>query len=252
MHSFINNRKVPQILSIAAKRVEEWSIHSWKWLSRLRIAVLKHFKVEKRLSTRTMRVDQREAITALVKVMLSHLDLKTMHVGVYNPETDVFAHLSLDYLAHKAGLALRRAQRAMAWLYDSGYVIAYRQSSYDLETEEYHHKPSIRRISNCLLEDLGITELAFQRARNKSRKNNKKILITSLVKKVVHPSNPNKINTIKDMFSSIIKNIVPSEIQINARPSNAYTEKIKKLMTIMPELSFSEAKRMLPCPNTYK
>ena len=252
MHSFINNRKVPQILSIAANRVEEWSIHSWKWLSRLRIAVLKHFKIEKRLSTRTMRVDQREAITALVKVMLSHLDLKTMHVGVYNPETDVFAHLSLDYLAHKAGLALRRAQRAMAWLYDAGYVIGYRQSSYDLETEEYHHKPSIRRISNLLLEDLGITDLAFQRARSKSRKNHKKILIKSLTKEAVSSITPNTISTIKDMFSSIIKNISPSDNQINSRPSNTYTEKIKKLMSIMPDLSFSEAKRMLPCSSTYK
>jgi hypothetical protein len=249
--SYINDRKVPQILSISASRVEEWSSHSWKWLSRLRVAILKRVKIKKRHSCRTMRIEQREAISALLKVMLSHLDLKTMQVGVYNPETDVFAHLSLNYLAHKANLSIRRTQRAMSWLYDSGYIIGFRQSSYDLETDEYIHKPSIRKISNSLLSDLGITDFAFQRARSKSRKNFQKIVIKSFTDTVVTPA-ITTINTVKDMISSIITNKSPSKNLINPDPSSTYTEKIKKLMTIMPNLSFSEAERMLPSPNSYK
>lgn len=252
MDSYIDNRKVPQILSLAAKRVGEWSLHSWKWLTRLRTAVLMRVNLEKRLSTRTMRTDQREAIFSLLKVILSHLDLKTMQIGVYNPETGVFAHLSLDYLAHKAGLPLRRAQRAMAWLYDAGYVIGYRQSSFDLETNEYTHKPSVRKVSFHLLKDLGITELAFQRARRKSRKNLDKCLSkfypSTKVGEGIFTTTQNIISSITDM----LKPKAPHSNRPTTNSINIYTEKIKKLTELMPNLSIEEAQRMLPKPNACK
>lgn len=250
--SYIYDRKVPQILSLAANRVEEWASHSWKWLSRLRIAILKRIKIKKRDSSRTMRVEQREAISALLKVILSHLDLKTMQVGVYNPETDVFSHLSINYLAYKANLSIRRAQRAMSWLYDSGYIIAYRQSSFDIETEEYIHKPSIRRVSNNLLSDLGITELALQRAKNKSRKNFQQTFIKSMTDKIVTPQIANTIHTVKAMISGIMSNTSSFKSPVNLDPSATYTEKINKLMTMIPNLSLSEAERMLPSRHSFK
>lgn len=252
MHSYIDDRKVPQILALSASRVGEWSSHSWKWLTRMRIAILRRVQIEKRLSCRTMRVDQRKAIAALLKVMLSHLDLKTMQVGIYNPETNVFTHLSLNYFAHKAGLSLRRTQRAMAWLYDAGYVIGFRQSSFDTETNEYHHKPSIRRVSNSLLQDLGITSLAIQRARNKSKKNFQKTLLKTLKADTQQSNNSNTVKAVKSMISGIVSRVMPSDVSNNSPPCKAYTEKIKKLMTLMPNLSYEEAKKMLPAPYTYK
>lgn len=250
MHSYIGNRKVPQILSLAASRVGEWSLHSWKWLSKMRSAVLKRIQIEKRLSSRTMRVDQREAIYSLLKVLLSHLDLKTMQVGIYNPEMNIFTHLSLNYLAHKAGLSLRRAQRAMAWLYEAGYVIGYRQSSFDLETNEYLHKPSVRCVTAFLLQDLGITSLALNRARQKSRKGLKLPLTNSSDKKE-SPVKP-VLDTVKNMISSVFNKPPTKNKTRSAISIKEYTEKIEHLMLRMPEISFDEAKRMLPLPNAYK
>lgn len=251
MHTYIDQKKVPQILALSASRVGEWSSHSWKWLLRMRIAVLKRIKLDKRLSSRTMRIDQRKAIAALLKVLLSHLDLKTMQVGIYNPETDVFIHLSLNYFAHKAGLSLRRTQRAMAWLYDAGYIIGYRQSSYDIETEEFYYKPSIRRVSDTLLQDLGITNLALQRARNKSRKNLEKFLSKFYRNKNEEQKEQNNIDATNNVISNVLNMFTVKQQRSSDHSVKIFTEKIKKLMDLMPNLTLEEAKRMLPSPNAY-
>lgn len=251
MHSFIENRKVPQILALSASRVGEWSSHSWKWLSRLRLAMLQRINAKKRVSTRTMRKDQRNAISALLQVLLSHLDLKTMQIGIYNPETNVFIHLSLEYLAKKARLTLRRAQRAMSWLYDAGYVVGFRQSSFDLDTNEYCHKPSVRKISLFLLQDLGITNLALQRARNKSRKHLERFLINAYQNnKNSEKNEPGVLDSVKKITSKLVSNLSFKK-EIPSESFKIYTEKLKKLMALMPHLSQEDAKRMLPSPDTY-
>lgn len=254
MHSFIENRKAPQILALSASRVGEWSSHSWKWLSRLRLAILQRVNAKKRISTRTMRVDQRNAISALLRVLLSHLDLKTMQIGIYNPESDVFIHLSLDYLAKRAKLPLRRAQRALSWLYEAGYVIGYRQSSLDFETNEYSYKPSVRKISHFLLQDLGITSFAIQRARNRSRKHLEKFLSNAYKSKGTRPKEQNFVGSIKEMASNLLNtaSFKTNNAPVSSDVFKIYTEKIKKLMDLMPGISQEEAKRMLPSPNSYQ
>lgn len=239
----VNGRKVPQILSLAASRIDQWGAHSWKWLTKLRLAILIRVSLGKRRSTRTMRKEQREAITALLKVMLSYLDLKTMQIGVYNPATGVFAHLSLDYLAHKAGLNIWTAQRAMAWLYDSGYLVAYRQSTFDIESNEFTYKPSIRRISNMLLTDLGITDLSLSRARTKSKKSAMKEAVTHVIKKTADQVK----NVVSVAFNKMSAFSSPKQTGMS---SSEYAEKLKKLMAALPHLSLSEAQQMLPRPSS--
>jgi len=247
MHAYIDDRKVPQILALSASRVGEWSSHSWKWLTRLRTAVLKRVNTEKRLSCRTMRIEQRKAIFALLKVMLSHLDLKTMQVGIYNPETNVFTHLSLEYFAHKANLSLRRTQRAMAWLYEAGYVMGYRQSSFDITTNEYQHKPSIRKVTLTLMQDLGITNLALCKARDRARKNQNKLLIQEK-RKNIQPTNEKKsFKSVIPIIENIASRWIAPRENIDAHAAReAYTEKIRKLMLNIPDLSLEEARKMLP------
>ncbi len=80
MDSHKINIKGPQILSLAASRVGEWSESSWKWLSRLRVALLQRFHDHNRLSSKTMRSDQRIAISQLLKIMLNYLDLNTINL----------------------------------------------------------------------------------------------------------------------------------------------------------------------------
>ena len=153
-----------------------------------------------------------------------------MQIGIYNPKTDVFTHLSLDYLAHKAGLSLRRTQRAMAWLYDAGYIIGYRQSHYDIETEEFHYKPSIRRVAYILLQDLGITNLALQRARSKSRKNLEKFLSKFYNDKKRDNKPQSTIEATKNVISNVLNMFSAKPQIISSISSKIYTEKIKHLM----------------------
>lgn len=236
---FINDRKVPQILSLASKRVDEWSKSSWKWLTRFRIAILARVALGKRLSSRTMREDQREAIEALLKVILSHLDLSTMQVGVFNPETGVFVHLTLEYLAHKAALSYSKAQRAMAWLYEAGYVMGLRQSSFDAENNKFIHQPSIRRASNHLLLDLGITDLALGKARAKCKKT--KIVSTG---HMVHKA----VAQVKKVFSSVFKSTTPATPKKTGIPMAEYLEKVSKL--VESGFSIEEARQILPKPSS--
>ncbi len=238
--SFIGSRKVPQILSLAASRVGQWSGHSWKWLNKLRSAILERVAGGRRFSTRTMRKEQREAIWKLLNVILSHLDLATMRVGIFNPETGVFVHLTLDYLAHQAGLSYSQAQRAMAWLYEAGYLIGCRQSSFDTDSNKFIHQPSIRRVSNHLLLDLGITELAISNARAKSKRSSIGQSVGRVVKKTV--------TELKKTFSNAFKSMTATPQKRNGIPMAEYLEKVAKL--VESGFSLEDAQQMLPKPSS--
>ncbi|MBN9289470.1 MAG: hypothetical protein BGO43_12040 [Gammaproteobacteria bacterium 39-13] len=247
MNSYTINKKSPQILSLAGSRVGEWVDSSWKWLTKLRSAALRRFQNNIRHSSRTIRYEQRVAIAEVLKVLFSYLDLNTMCVGIYHRETDAFVHLSLDFIAKKAGLNIRRAQRAMSWLYQSGYVAGYRQSFYDIDTEEYYHKPSIRRVNSKLLFDLGITEFALQRARNRSKNKFHDILLKSLSSKnQSSKSNKQNSNDIKNILNGLSQAFALPKHSKSQSSESTYNEKLKKLMDLMPNLTIYEAQRMLP------
>lgn len=236
----IGSRKVPQILALAASRVEQWSDKSWKYLTRFRISILERILNGRRISARTMRKEQRQAITALLRVILANLNLSTMQIGFIDKQTGIFVHLTLEYLAHQAKLDLRTAQRAMSWLYESGYVIGTRQSSVDLDTGEYINKPSIRQISGLLLSDLGISHFALSNAKQRSAK--------PTVKKSVGNIAIKAFNQLKENFTSKLKPICKPTNPIKTFCLIEYKEKLAKLMEAMPHISLSEAQSMLPRP----
>lgn len=249
MNSQIVNKGSPQILSLASSRVGEWVESSWKWLGRLRSSVLMRFLEQSRASSRVMRFEQREAISEVLKVIFRYLDLNTMCVGVYHRETETFVHLSLDFIAKKSGLHIRRAQRAMSWLYQSGYIVGYRQSFYDIDTEEYYHKPSIRRVNSKLLFDLGITEFALQRARTRSKRRFQDVLLKSLSTKKQTQYKPNiEVPNVQSLIKGVTEAFALPKNPKPLQPPSIYNEKLKKLMSLMPNLTLHEAQRMLPSP----
>tara|TARA_R110002110_G_scaffold415856_3_gene658456 strand:- start:31561 stop:32310 length:750 start_codon:yes stop_codon:yes gene_type:complete len=249
MNSLLINKKTPQILSLAADRAGQWAQHSWKWLHSFRGALLRRVENQKRVSTRTMRSDQRQAIHQLLQIILSHLDLKTMQVGFYHQETQMFVHLSIGYLSRKAQLSERRTQRALCWLQQSGYLSAFRQSSYDELTNEYIHKPSVRRVHQKLLFELGITPRALHKARTRSSQNyqnrliSKKLNQNTGVSLKTNPVGDNTLATILKLPFAKPKKPIPTH-----PPPSVYYEKINKIMSIFPNISFEEAKNMLPHP----
>lgn len=253
MNSYMINKK-PQILSLASSRVEEWSRSSWKWLTRFRTTLLQRVRDNRRQSSRTMRKEQRESIAKVLQVLFEYLDLNTLCVGFYHKEANVFVHLSLNFLAKKANLSLRRTQRAMTWLYQSGYVTGFRQSLYNEDEDVYYHKPSIRRINPKLLLDLGITEIALEGARARSKGRFEKSIIESLIKEKISKSKFNSQaggHNITSFIKNLTKPFLLSKNSKSADPPPAYKERVTQLMTLMPHLSVFEAKKMLPPPETY-
>lgn len=247
MNSKLNDKKTPQILSLAASRAGQWAQHSWKWLHSFRGALLKRVENQERISTRTMRLDQRTAIYQLLQIILSHLDLKTMQVGFYHQETQTFIHLGISYLARKAQLSERRTQRALRWLQQSGYISAFRQSTYDDLTDEYIHKPSVRRIHSKLLFELGITPRALNKARVRSTQNYKNRLISKKISENITPDWHPPYKNSKTLASLIPLHSVNTNKKYTTHPPpNIYYEKIQKLMLIFPNISLEEARSMLP------
>lgn len=245
----LSTKQRPQILTIASNRVGEWSAQSWKWLSRLRTAVLIRVSHQKRLSTRTMRNDQRQAISMLLQVILHYLDLKTMQIGFYHDESQTFVHLTLEFLAKKANLPLRRAQRAISWLYQSGYISGFRQSSFDIQTGEYMHKPSIRRINEKLLLDLGITTYALQKARKRSSQQQQKRALKCILP---HQHSPaikcQNIDHRQKEVRSLIRQVAKQSTEDLNQRRSLWQSKLYKMMLLFPHLSQNEIESMLPAP----
>lgn len=242
-----DTKKKPQILAIASNRVEEWFNESWKWLTRLRTAILIRVSHRKRLSTRTMRHDQRQAISKLLHVLLRYLDLKTMQIGFYHDESQTFVHLTLEFLAKKANLPLRRAQRALSWLYESGYVSGFRQSSFDIQTGEYTHKPSIRKVNEKLLFDLGITTYALQKARKRSSQQQQRKMLTRIIPNQL---TSNTTNQNKDYLPKEVDHLIAQFTQQSPEERNKKIalrqSKLHKMTLLFPNLSQNEIESMLP------
>lgn len=249
-NSYIDNRKVPQILALANRRAEEWSNSSWKWLTRLRSALLQKVSTQHRRSCRTLRSEQRQAIYCLLKVVLSYLDLTTLCVGVRHQESQVFTHLSLAFFAKKSGLHIRRVQRAMQWLCNAGYIIPYRRSFYDIETEQYYHQPSIRRINPILFKDLGISPAALRRAREHASHYLRKLFSRSALSCFSSVVSENK-RPFFDKKSYYLPLKGKENPKADTLPT-LYLQKIQQLIAAFPSLTFFEAQRLLPPAHTYK
>lgn len=239
--SFKNN--IPQILSLAEHRAEEWAEHSWKWLYSLRQALIYRVERQKRQSTRTMRSDQRKAIERLLSVIISHIDLKTMQLGYYQKDTGIFIHLGIHYLAKKAQLSPRRTQRALQWLHESGYITAFRQSIFDDLTQSYLHKPSVRKVHEKLFYELGITQQALRNARQRSAQRNQRHGFRMKLEK-------NLSNVAGSLGTSIAELITlphnVTERMHSPLNSTSYKDKLRKLSAHFPDLGIEEIKMMLP------
>lgn len=126
-------------------------------------------------SSRQQRSERREACLDLLGALIHYLDLVTLRVGIPQAD-DTLRGLSLEFLAEKAGLGLRRAERACHDLCRAGlvtvYPIAHRQ-----DDGHYRGLPAIRRLSPALFKVFGLghwlpreQEKAFRRRRRQQRR----------------------------------------------------------------------------------
>jgi hypothetical protein len=107
-------------------------------------------------SDRQQRSERREACLALLGALVHYLDLVTLRVGI--PQADgTFEGLTLAFLAERAGLGLRRAERACRDLRKAGLVEVYPRAE-QTDADRYKGLPAIRRLPVALFKVFGLSK----------------------------------------------------------------------------------------------
>ncbi len=122
-------------------------------------------------SPRQQRSERREACLDLLGALVHYLDLATLRVGI--PQADgTLQGLSLAFLAEKAGLGRRRAERACRDLRRAGLVTVYprAQSTGD---DHYRGLPAIRGVPVALFQVFGLSKW-LQHERDKAVKRHRR------------------------------------------------------------------------------
>ncbi len=107
-------------------------------------------------SARQQRSERREGCLALLGALVHYLDLVTLRVGI--PQADgSFKGLTLEFLAERAGLGLRRTERACRDLRKAGLVEVY-PIAQQTEAGRYRGQPAIRRLPASLFKVFGLSK----------------------------------------------------------------------------------------------
>lgn len=116
-------------------------------------------------SARRQRSERREGCLALLGALVHYLDLASLRVGI--PRADGgFEGLTLAFLAARAGLGQRRAERASRDLHKAGLVEVHPIAQ---KTEDDRHRglPAVRRLPASLFKVFGLGRW-LQRERDKA------------------------------------------------------------------------------------
>ena len=122
-------------------------------------------------SPRQQRSERRESSLAFLGTLIHYLDLATLRIGL--PKEDgTFLGLSMEFLAERAGLGLRRAERACRDLVAAGILtISHRVEA--TADGGYRGLPAIREITTALFKVFGL-EKWLQHEREKAAKRQKR------------------------------------------------------------------------------
>jgi hypothetical protein len=116
-------------------------------------------------SARQQRSERREGCLALLGALVHYLDLVTLRVGIPQPD-GTFAGLTLAFLAERAGLGLRRAERACRDLRKAGLVEVF-PIAQPREDGGHRGLPAIRRLPVALFKVFGLS-MWLQHERDKA------------------------------------------------------------------------------------
>ena len=122
-------------------------------------------------SLRTQRSERRESCMSFLGTLIHYLDLATLRIGL--PKEDGgFLGLSMEFLAERAGLGLRRAERACHDLIHAGILTISPRVEATAEGG-YRGLPAVRKISTVLFKIFGL-EKWLQHEREKAAKRQKR------------------------------------------------------------------------------
>lgn len=126
-------------------------------------------------SERQQRSERREGCLRILGCLTHYTELATLRVGI--PQADgSFQGLTLPYLADKAGLSLRRAERAIADLVRAGVITVHKRCDRK-EDGSYKGYAAVRTVTKALFAVFGLghwlrheRDKAAERLRKKQRK----------------------------------------------------------------------------------
>lgn len=101
-------------------KVIAWAMDAWKRFYTSPASYFNQLRFNRK-STRQQRSESREAVASIAQVLLHYTELASLRVGVPHV-TNGFRSLTIEFLAEKAGLGLKRALRAIELLKRAGYL----------------------------------------------------------------------------------------------------------------------------------
>lgn len=171
-------------------------------------------------SLRKQRSERREAIYVVTSILLHYLDIATFRIGTPH-QNGFFYGLSLSFIAHKAGWRLsdtaikaieddnkrktesqrgiKRVQRAISDLIQSGYLVSYRLPSKRCNNEFYSY-PAKRKFTVLFFKHLGLSQQVLDKSQKIALQIKEKLHLKKLFKNTKKPKTIIKkpINTIKN------------------------------------------------------
>ena len=122
-------------------------------------------------SPRLQRSERRESCLSFLGTLIHYLDLATLRIGL--PKADgTFLGLSMEFLAERAGLGLRRAERACHDLINAGILTIHARVEATADGS-YRGLPAVREITTALFKVFGL-EKWLQHEREKAAKRQKR------------------------------------------------------------------------------
>ena len=148
---------------------------------------LKEVRIQRK-STRRQRSEAREALSSIAQVMLHYTELASLRVGVPH-ETEGFRSLAVDFLAKKAGIGLKRAQRALAVLKRAGYIKLIER--FDIKDDRFIGLAAVKSLTPAFFKACGINlqALSAQRRLARARLNKKRSKLIADMQEQAAPVN---------------------------------------------------------------
>jgi hypothetical protein len=131
----------------------------------------------RRNSTRQQRSEAREALVSISQVLLHYTELASLRVGIPHA-SEGFRSLTIEFLADKAGIGLKRAQRAINLLVRAGYLKMIER--FDVKEEQGKERFIGLAAVKCLTPaffkacNINLQALSAQRALARKRLNKKR------------------------------------------------------------------------------
>lgn len=192
---------------------------------------------------RKMRSERREACCDLLAAMAHYCDLPTLCLSVPQPDGSMLP-LRMDTLADRAGLTLRRAERAMRDIKDSALVSVHKRC--DLTDGQYSGRAAIRAIPK---EFFGLFGLAA-RLEHDRQKISKKRRENGIQKPATKTAKARMRVAVKQTLGALRRKPIKAEAAPAEKPSRDRPASMSEAMAVIggilcdkPEDSYNADKR---------